>query len=93
MYRILTELTVVVHLAFILFVIAGGMLVWRWRWVSVPHLAAVAWAVFVEMTPGIYCPLTAVENDFAERAGIASYKDDFITHYLVPIIYPDGLSL
>jgi hypothetical protein len=58
----------------------------------VPHLAAVAWAVYTETAAGIVCPLTALENDFAGRAGIASYQDDFITHYLVPIIYPDGLS-
>ena len=92
MYRILTELTIVVHLAFILFVIAGGMLVWRWPWVSVPHLAAVAWAVYTETAPGIVCPLTDLENYFAGRAALASYQDDFITHYLAPIIYPDSLT-
>jgi Protein of Unknown function (DUF2784) len=92
-YRWLTDLTVTVHFAFLIFVLAGGLAVRRYRWVVAgPHLFCVAWAVYVEMTPGLVCPLTPLENYFALRAGRAGYEGSFIEHYLVPIIYPDGLT-
>ncbi len=91
MYRVLTELTVVVHLLFILFVVAGGFVARRWRWLTIVHLSAVVWAVYAELASGVACPLTTLENYFALRAGLATYQDDFITRYLVPVIYQDGL--
>lgn len=91
-YRWLTDLTVTAHFAFLAFVVAGGLLTRRHRWMSVPHLLSVAWAVYVEATPGLVCPLTPLENYFATRAGRAGYEGSFIEHYLVPIIYPDGLT-
>jgi len=42
--------------------------------------------------PGVLCPLTPLENAFALRAGEAGYQGSFIEHYLVPIIYPEGLT-
>ncbi len=90
--RWLTDLTVTAHFAFLAFVVAGGLLTRRHRWMSVPHLLSVAWAVYVEATPGLVCPLTPLENYFAARAGRAGYEGSFIEHYLVPIIYPDGLT-
>ena len=91
-YRVLTELVVGVHFLFLIFVIAGAGLVWRWRWLALPHLLAVAWAVYVEAAPGIICPLTPLENHYAGLAGGAGYTGSFVEHYLVPIIYPDGLT-
>ena len=91
-YRLLTDLTVIVHFAFLVFVITGGFLVRRHRWVMVPHLLAAAWGVYVEATPGLVCPLTPLENHFAALAGRSGYEGSFIEHYLVPIIYPDGLT-
>lgn len=91
MYRAFTELTIVMHLAFILFVVAGGAFARRYRWLIPIHLATLAWAVYAELSPGIVCPLTAIENYFAGRAGIATYKGDFIAHHLVPVIYQEGL--
>jgi len=91
-YRLLTEVTVVGHLLFIAFVVVGGFLVRRRRWFMVVHLTAVAWAVYAELASGVVCPLTALENLFAQRAGLASYAGDFITRYLIPIIYPEGLT-
>ena len=91
-YRLLTELTVVSHLLFIVFVIVGGFIVRRHRWLAVVHLAAVAWAVYAELASGVVCPLTALENYFAQRAGLSSYEGDFITRYLIPVIYPEGLT-
>lgn len=91
-YRLLTELTVVVHFAFLLFVIGGALLVRRWPWIAVPHLLSATWGVYVEAMPGIICPLTPLENRFAVLAGQAGYTGSFVEHYLVPIIYPEGLT-
>ena len=91
-YRILTDLTVAVHFAFLIFVVAGGFLARRHRWLAIPHLLAAGWGVYVEATPGLVCPLTPLENTFALRAGQAGYQGSFIEHYLVPIIYPEGLT-
>jgi hypothetical protein len=91
-YRALTELTVFVHFGFLLFVMGGALLAWRWTWIAVPHLLAVAWGIYVEAMPGIICPLTPMENRFAELAGRQDYTGSFVEHYLVPIIYPDGLT-
>ena len=91
MYRALTDLTITVHLAFVVFVVAGGILARRRRWLMPFHLVALAWAVYAELSPGIICPLTAVENCFAIRAGITGYDEDFIANYLVRVIYQEGL--
>jgi Protein of Unknown function (DUF2784) len=90
-YRLLTDLVVLVHFAFLLFVVGGGFLARRYRWLTIPHLLAAAWGVYVEVR-GLICPLTPLENLFAARAGDAGYHGGFIEHYLVPVIYPDGLT-
>jgi Protein of Unknown function (DUF2784) len=91
MYHVLTEITIIAHLAFILFVIAGGLLARRRRWLIPVHLVALTWAVYAEFSPGIVCPLTAIENFFAGRTGITGYSGDFVAHYLVPVIYQESL--
>jgi hypothetical protein len=92
LYRLLTDLTVAVHFAFLIFVVAGGFLARRHRWLAIPHVIAAAWGVYVEAMPGVICPLTPLENLFALRAGEAGYHGGFVEHYLVPIIYPEGLT-
>ena len=92
MYRALTELTIIVHLLFIVFVVVGGFFARRWWWLTTMHLIAIAWAIYAELAPGIICPLTTLENYFASHAGLATYKEDFVARYLVPIIYPDELT-
>jgi hypothetical protein len=92
MYSVLTELTVVLHLLFILFVIGGGFIARRWRWLTAVHLTAVAWGIYAELAPGIVCPLTTLENYFAHRAGMSTYEEGFISRYLVPIIYQDEIT-
>ena len=81
----------VVHLAFLVFVVAGAFLVARYRRLLVPHLLCVAWGVYIEVA-GALCPLTPLENRFARRAGQAGYQGSFIEHYLIPLIYPDQLT-
>jgi hypothetical protein len=91
-YRVLADLTVAAHFAFLVFVIAGGFLARRRRWVAVPHLLCALWGIYMEVMPGRVCPLTPLENRFAVLAGRAGYEGGFIEHYLVPIIYPGGLT-
>lgn len=90
-YRWLADATVALHFAFILFVVFGGFLAWWkavWAWV---HLPTVAWVAFIEFT-GTICPLTPLENALRERAGDAGYAGGFIDHYLLPVVYPAGLT-
>ena len=91
-YRLLADLTIAVHFAFLVFVVAGGLFARRHRWLVIPQLLAAGWGVYVEATPGLICPLTPLENTFALRAGQAGYQGSFIEHYLIPIIYPEGLT-
>lgn len=88
---ILAALVLLLHLGFILFALFGALLVMRWRWLLFLHLPAAAWAVFIELS-GAGCPLTALENHFREQAGQAGYAESFVEHYLLPVIYPAGLT-
>lgn len=90
--RILADATVALHFAFIVFVVLGGVLVWRnkaWAWA---HLPAVAWVAYLEFS-GAICPLTPLENALRTRAGESGYAGGFIQHYLIPIVYPPGLTV
>ena len=89
--RVLADLVVVLHGAFIVFVVAGGLLVLCWRWAPALHLPAALWGVFVELT-GRACPLTPLENSLRRAAGDAGYAGGFIEHYLLPVIYPAALT-
>ena len=82
---------VLLHAAFVLFVVFGGLLVRRRRWVAWLHLPAVLWGVAIELG-GWMCPLTPLENYLRERGGAAAYEGDFIAHYLLPILYPAALT-
>lgn len=90
-YPILADLALVGHLAFIVFVGAGGLLVARWPRLAWLHLPAAAWGALVEIA-GITCPLTPLENRFRLLAGEVGYAGDFIGHYLSALIYPAGLT-
>ena len=90
-YRLAAETVLLLHLAFIVFVIAGATGAARWSWLPLIHLPAAAWGVFVELT-GRLCPLTTAENYLRLKAGEAGYSESFIEHYLLAIIYPAGLT-
>lgn len=90
-YRWLADLTLVVHLVFIGFVVAGGLLVLRWPRLAWLHLPAAGWGVLIEVA-GWFCPLTPLENHFRRAAGQAGYAGGFIEHYLTAAIYPAGLT-
>lgn len=90
-YRLAAEAVLLLHLAFIAFVLFGAALAARWRWVVAVHLPAAAWGCFVELT-GRACPLTYAENYLLSRAGRSGYSQSFIEHYLLSVIYPAGLT-
>ena len=90
-YRALADLVLVVHLAFVLFVVLGGLLVVRWTPVAWLHVPAAIWGVMIEYS-GWICPLTPLENSFRVRGGEAGYSGGFIEHYVLPALYPAGLT-
>lgn len=89
--RLAADAVLVAHLAFIVFVLAGGLLVLRRPIWAAWHLPAVAWGAFAELTATI-CPLTPLENSLRRAAGAAGYEGGFIEHYILPLIYPAGLT-
>jgi hypothetical protein len=90
-YRAAADSVLVLHAAFVLFVVAGGLLVLRWTSLAWLHVPAVVWAALVEFT-GRICPLTPLEVALRRSAGDAGYAGDFIEHYIVSLLYPDGLA-
>ena len=85
------DIVVLVHLAFILFVAAGGLLVLRWPRLAWAHVPAVVWGAMVELA-GWVCPLTPLENRLRATAGEAVFSGGFIDQYIMPIVYPAGLT-
>jgi hypothetical protein len=90
-FRILADATVIVHLAFVAFVVGGGLLVARWPRVVWLHLPAVAWGAWIEFA-GWLCPLTPLENWLRRQAGREVYTSSFVEHYVLPVLYPSELS-
>jgi hypothetical protein len=90
-WSLLADLLVVVHFAFTAFVIFGGFLTWRWPRVALLHLPALAWGCWVEVSHTL-CPLTPLENHWRHLGGQAGYSGGFLAHYLVPVLYPPGLT-
>jgi hypothetical protein len=91
LFAVLAALVVLLHVAFLVFVVSGGALALRWPRAMWVHLPAVAWAAWIEFSGNI-CPLTPLENDLRARAGLAPYEGDFIANWVFPILYPEGLT-
>jgi hypothetical protein len=87
----LANLLVVFHFAFVLFVVLGGLLVLRWRWVAYLHVPAAIWGASIEFA-GWICPLTPLENALRTAAGGTAYQGDFVEHYILPVLYPSALT-
>ena len=91
MFRLLADATVALHLAFVLFVVAGGILVIGWPRLAWAHIPAVVWGAWVEFS-GWVCPLTPMENWLRQQAGQAVYTASFVDRYVLPVLYPPALS-
>ena len=89
--RLLADAVVVLHLLFIVFALAGGAFVIARPRIAFVHLPAAIWAAYIEFSGNI-CPLTPLENALRRRAGGAGYHGGFVEHYLIPLIYPPGLT-
>jgi hypothetical protein len=88
---IIADIVLLIHLTFVIFAVLGGILfVWR-RWIIRLHLPAFLWAVWIEITGGV-CPLTHLENRLRITAGQGGYEGDFVAVYLLPLLYPAGLT-
>ncbi len=92
MASVLADLVLVLHLGFILFALGGGLLALRWPRAVWFHLPVLAWAALIEFM-GWICPLTPLENWLRAQGGGAVYERSFIEHYVVPIVYPPGLTV
>ena len=90
-YRASADLVLVAHFAFVLFVIFGGFLVWRWPRVAWIHLPVAVYGAVIEFL-GFICPLTPLEVSLRRRGGEAGYEGGFIEHYITAAIYPSGLT-
>lgn len=89
--RLAADAVVALHLAFVVFVVLGGLLAWRHPALAVLHLPAAAWGAYAELT-GTVCPLTPLENTLRASAGASGYEGSFVEHYLLPLLYPVGLT-
>lgn len=90
-YRLLADVVLLAHAAFVAFVMLGGLLVLRWPRVAWLHLPVAAWGAGIEFLGGI-CPLTPLENHWRRLAGEHGYSGGFVEHYVVALLYPEGLT-
>lgn len=87
----LADIVLVVHGAFVIFVVLGGLLVLRWRWVAWLHIPALIWGVLIEFI-GYVCPLTPLEASLRTQAEERTYEGGFVEHYVTALLYPAGLT-
>ncbi len=91
LYHALANLVVIIHLAFVLFAVLGGVLVLKWRGLAWVHAPAFLWAALIEFA-GWVCPLTPLENWLRLKGGGLPYRTGFIEYYLLPLLYPASLT-
>jgi hypothetical protein len=91
LYRVLADLVLVAHFAFILFAIFGGLLVLLRFHIIWLHVPALVWGAII-VGLGAICPLTPLENALRGMAGQQAYTGGFLEHYLLLAIYPPGLT-
>lgn len=90
-YRLAADLVLLIHLAFILYMVLGGFLTWRWPRTAFVHLPVAAYGVAISLM-GWICPLTPLEDRLRRQAGAAGLEGSFIEHYVLFVIYPPGLT-
>jgi hypothetical protein len=90
-YRLLADFVLVLHAGFVAFVMLGALLVLRWPRLAWVHVPVALWGAGIEFLGGI-CPLTPLENHWRRLAGELGYQGGFVEHYVVSVLYPDGLT-
>ena len=91
MYELAANLTLIVHFAFIIFVVFGALLFFVSTKIIYVHVPALIWGIYIELTHSV-CPLTYLENWFLQKVNLTTYSEGFIQNYLVPIVYPRDLT-
>jgi hypothetical protein len=91
LYRLLGDALVLLHVGFVAFVGVGAVLVLRRPWVALLHLPSALWAVLISFYGGT-CPLTPLEKSLRTMGGQIAYSGGFVEHYLLPVLYPAGLT-
>ena len=90
-YQTLSDIVVLVHFLFIVFVLLGGLLALRWRWMPWVHVPSAVWGAVIELC-GWICPLTPLEQWLRQAGGERAFSGGFVEHYILPIVYPAGLA-
>ena len=91
LYRLGADAVLILHLAFVAFVVLGGIAVARWPRAAWAHVPAAVWGALIEFA-GWICPLTPLENELRYRAGLRTYHGDFVEQYVLPLLYPTHLT-
>jgi hypothetical protein len=91
MARVLVEAVVVLHFAFLAFIVLGGFVAWRWRGAIYAHFAVAVWAI-LSLTIDLTCPLTVLENELRGQAGMPLLETGFIDHYIDGVWYPQSAT-
>lgn len=91
LYRLLADGVLMLHLCFVGFVVAGGLATLRRPRLAWLHLPALAWGAWIVLS-GEVCPLTPLENTLRQAAGSGVYRNSFIEHYLIALIYPPAVQ-
>ena len=90
-FGLLADGLLIVHALFVVFVMAGGLLVLRWPGLAWLHLPAALWGAAIEFA-GFTCPLTPIEKAWRHAAGEHAYEGGFVEHYVTAALYPAGLT-
>ena len=90
-YRLLADLVLLVHFAFLVFVVLGGLFVLRRPRLAWLHVPAALWGAAIELF-GWICPLTPLENHLRVLGGESAYSGSFIERYVLPLVYPTHLT-
>jgi len=88
--RLLADAVVVVHVAFVAFVLLGGLLAMRWPRAAWVHVPCAPYGTAIEIGEWV-CPLTPLEDELRRRGGEAGYGGGFVEHHVLPVLYPGPL--
>jgi hypothetical protein len=91
LYRVLSDALVVLHIAYVAFAVGGSVLVLRRPRLALLHLPCAVWSILISLYGGT-CPLTPLEKLLRARGGQTAYSGGFVEHYLMPALYPMGMT-
>ncbi len=90
-WRLGADVVMVVHFAFVVFVVGGGFLTWRWPRLAYLHVPVALYGVVIELV-GFTCPLTPLEQHLRRLARSEGYEGGFVEHYILRVLYPGELT-